>query len=128
MPTELQQRLACLLGELDISAGKLSRDMNHSPSYVASILNGHNKTPGQDFFDYMEVCFNVNPQWLKNGSGEMFREGGKQNNFSTASLFKFLTSLPTEEQEAIKVIIRALYFKQHRADRCQEEMASPPQK
>lgn len=107
----IKDRLAVLLKELDVKPGALSRNIGHSPSYIASILNGRNKSPGQDFYDYMEVCYNVNPKWLKHGEGEMFREGGKEDNFSAAALIKFLYSLPEEEQKAVKVILRALYRK-----------------
>ena len=104
----LRDRLDLILqadADLKITPGTISRDLGHTTPYIHMILNGKIQRPGDEFFDYFKVRFNVNPQWLHTGEGEMFLEGGRQNNTRQAVLFSKILMLEPQYRDAIILLI-----------------------
>lgn len=96
--SRLETILAELRKEYNISYIKLSRDMGKGQSYIGNILSGAIKEPSDDLYSYLQIRFNVNPEWLRTGKGDMFLEGGKVNHYSAASYTQMLYSLPEDER------------------------------
>lgn len=108
---ELSERLAMLFHELEgyrLSYIRMSRDMGKASSYVGSLLNGQNKSPSEDFYSYLQMRFNANPEWLRTGKGEMFLAGGKRNRYSAAAFTEMLYSLPEDERRLVQNMITIL--------------------
>ena len=107
----LSERLAMLFHELEgyrLSYIRMSKDMGKASSYVGSLLNGQNKSPSEDFYDYLQMRFNANPEWLRTGEGEMFLAGGKVNHYSAASYTQMLYSLPEDERILVQNMLTIL--------------------
>ncbi len=108
---ELRDRLCMVLkdfSELNLTLGMISNDLNHSSAYLNGICNGSNQKPDEPFYDYFRIRFNVNPFWLHNGKGEMYLEGGKQNNTKQAVLFSKILKLQPKHREAILLIVDSI--------------------
>ena len=94
---ELRDRLCMVLkdfSELNLTLGMISNDLNQKPD--------------EPFYDYFRIRFNVNPFWLHNGKGEMYLEGGKQNNTKQAVLFSKILKLQPKHREAILLIVDSI--------------------
>ena len=110
------QRLLALLAELNgfgLSNSQISLSMGKQRGYISNLLyrtstNTDAKIP-QDFVDYFQIRFNVNPAWLRAGEGEMFLSGGKKNHFADGGFIVQLQRLPPEAQESIKDLVKTLY-------------------
>lgn len=68
----LSNRLNQLISVLDIKKGDFAEKINFTPAYISMILSGKKENPSDRFYESLKREFNVNPYWLKNGSGEMF--------------------------------------------------------
>ena len=107
----LKDNLAAVLVELGgfgLSLSKISLELGRTRTYLNTILSGYNTNPSEEFYDYFEARFNVSPEYLRTGEGEMFLPGGKQNNYRKASLLAMLYALPEDEQELVFSLIRVL--------------------
>lgn len=113
---EFAERLRLLLKEIDISAAKLSRALGRTPTYVANILYDNNRSPNRAFYEYLEATYNVNPDWLKSGEGDMFLPGGKQYRLSAGIMVKRINSLPAEKREALMLILDDMVFASSHAE------------
>lgn len=94
---ELSERLAMLFHELEgyrLSYIRMSRDMGKASSYVGSLLNGQNKSPSEDFYSYLQMRFNANPEWLRTGKGDMFLEEASATATAPPPLRKCSTTFP----------------------------------
>ena len=107
----LKDNLAAVLAELkqyNVSLRKMSQEIGMNAGFLGNILAGNNQNPSDAFYDYFQVRFNVSPEYLRTGEGEMFLPGGKQNNYRKASLLAMLYALPEDEQELVFSLIRVL--------------------
>lgn len=115
-PKSRYQRLLALLAELNgfgLSNSQISLSMGKQRGYISNLLyrtstNADARIP-QDFVDYFQIRFNVNPAWLRAGEGEMFLAGGKKNHFADGGFIVQLQHLPPEAQESIKDLVKTLY-------------------
>ena len=48
------------------------KELNIRPAYISDLRSGKSKNPGSDFVLSIINKFNVNPEWLLNGQGEIF--------------------------------------------------------
>ncbi len=115
----MKERLLVLFAELDEYIGsfrRLSQDMGKSPSYIGNILATANdrNVLTDEFVNYFQARFNVNPEWLYNGSGDMFLEGGKTNHAASATFVTKFYQLSDDAQSALINMIDVLY--RHRND------------
>ena len=106
--SRLETILAELRKEYNISYIKLSRDMGKGQSYIGNVLSGAIKEPSDDLYSYLQIRFNVNPEWLRTGKGDMFLEGGKRNRYSAAAFTEMLYSLPEDERRLVQNMITIL--------------------
>lgn len=108
---ELSDRLSRILAEYsntNLKPGFISQELNNSKSYINNIRNGTNKNPSDAFYDYFKIRCNINPTWLRTGKGDMYLEGGKQNNTKQAVLFSKILKLQPKHREAILLIVDSI--------------------
>ena len=101
-------RLREFLLRQNLSAARLAVGAGFSVSYVRAILSGKIKTPNDRLFDYCQARYNLNPDWLRGLSDEMYLPGGPKNNYNAAHIVQIYNTLPREQQDAVVLFLRAL--------------------
>ena len=128
MKNTLQKRIEYLFADLGINQMDFSQRTGFGQSYISQILNGSKTNPSPRFFD--KVCreFNVSPQWLLDGNGDVYvlpdNIGGNGDAGSFAAGAEILAKyrlLPQTEQRIIEDMINALLVK---ADAGEEKKAA----
>ena len=71
LETSIGERLKELINRLSISQAEFGREIGVKPSTVSDWLKGRIK-PSTRTMKIIEEKFNVNPEWLREGKGEMF--------------------------------------------------------
>ena len=72
---EINERIKELRKALDLSQTEFGAALHVSRSVINNIERSSNATsPNELFIDNIITTFNVNPEWLLDGNGEMFRE------------------------------------------------------
>lgn len=107
----LCDRLNDLIKLLNIKKGDFAEKINFSQAYISMILSGAKQSPSDRFYESVKREFNVNIEWLKNGSGTMFCV--EESNLSTDDydLIQKYNQLPLSERKMIDNIIDAILFK-----------------
>lgn len=87
--SEKLTRLLEVVRELNVTKAMIARKARFSRSHVGSILEG--KTPiTEKFIAAMAMAFDVSPDWLRGGDGEMFRRSDRDEEESTQSINPFI--------------------------------------
>ena len=107
----LPQRLERLFIDLGINQIDFARRIGFTQPYLSQILNGSKKGPSPRFFDVVRREFNVNPEWLKTGKGEIFFIPGAEDNTEDAEILAKYRLLSEPQQRVIKDMIKALLIK-----------------
>lgn len=68
---DISKRIAKLIDSLQISKSDFARVLNISPAYVSKITNS-GSIPSDRLLEDICEKFNVNEDWLRTGTGEMF--------------------------------------------------------
>lgn len=77
-------RLKIARKELKLSQQEMAKKIDISQSYYSAIEKG--KRPLSDkVYKILSDIFNINIEWLENGKGDMFLNGGKSNNLYTTN-------------------------------------------
>jgi len=113
MKKPLAGRLDLLISNLGIKKMDFAKEIHFSQSYVSMVLNGTKTNPSSRFFDAICREFNVNPEWLKNGKGEMFIIPGLPAYSINTEIVAKIRLLPPDEQKMIEGIINAFLFKKN---------------
>ena len=71
LETSINERLKELINKLSISQAEFGREVGVKPSTVSDWLKGR-INPSTRTLKIIEQKFNVNPEWLREGKGEMF--------------------------------------------------------
>lgn len=108
MDKHMIERLVSLINELDVSYSALSEKMGYSRTYLQQTIEGRIGQPSDKMLAYLEAIHNVNVNWLIDGKGEMFLEGGKKYDDRITMMLRQLQSLPPTERDAAEVVLRAL--------------------
>jgi transcriptional regulator with XRE-family HTH domain len=109
--TTLPQRLERLFVDLGINQMEFSRKIGYGQSYVSLIINGGRNNPRPRFFDTVCREFNVNPEWLKTGKGDIYVIPGAEGQSEDAELMAKFRLLPKPEQRLIEDMVNALLYK-----------------
>lgn len=107
----IEDRIKMFLTEVGIKAHRLSLDMGYNGRYIQGFYGKTTGSLSDYFYEYVEVRFNVNPEWLREGTGEMFLPGGKTNRTKSAMILRKLNSLPQKESSMILDLLNALEFR-----------------
>ncbi len=65
----------------DKSGKSICKELNVRPQYLSDLRSGKSKNPNSDFVLNLINVFNLNPNWLLTGEGEMFQ--GKKEEVAT---------------------------------------------
>jgi len=107
----LADRLTLLISHLGIKKIDFSRKIHFSQSYTSMVLGGIKTNPSGRFYEAVCREFSVNPEWLKNGKGEMFTIPGLAASSIDAEILAKLRLLPPSEQQMIEGVINTLLMK-----------------
>ena len=117
MKNTLPKRLEYVFSDLGVNQTDFSQRTGFGQSYISQILNGSKTNPSSRF--YAIVCreYSINPDWLKNGKGEIYAVPGSadenensQQKQNSEIIAKYRL-LPKTEQQIIEDMINALLSK-----------------
>lgn len=75
MESKVNQRVKEVRIRLGLNQQELANDLNVTVVTISRIENGNNE-PRKKFIDRLCNTYNVSNEWIYNGTGEMFLEGG----------------------------------------------------
>lgn len=110
----LQKRLSQLISSLGIKKIDFARRIGFSQAYVSMLLTGQRKAPSDRFVDAVSREFQVSPEWLTEGKGDMFLYTSEDMSSSDMQLLRKYKKLPLREQGIIEEIVDAMLMKVHR--------------
>lgn len=95
----MNERLAMFLHAENMTAAKFAEILQVQPSSISHLLSGRNK-PNFDFIARMLKMFaDINPDWLINGIGNMYR-GNNGNNRENLATYKLeVNEVTTDKNE-----------------------------
>lgn len=105
---ELRDRLKMVFQTLNIKGVDFSEATGFSTGYISMILNpDSNKpvTPSTRFYRAAQREFNINPEWLEKGEGEMFCSEGNGLTPTQHQIIKKYYSISEESREVIDSIL-----------------------
>lgn len=101
-------RLEFLLSNLGVKQLDFAQQIGFAQSYISMILNGSKTSPRPRFYEAVAREFNVNPQWLRDGTGDVYSIPGLDLPVpNAAELFTKYCRLPPDEQAVVEKIINA---------------------
>jgi transcriptional regulator with XRE-family HTH domain len=86
------------LEKLGVTQQELAEKIGFTQSYISKILSGA-QIPSPRFFDVISHKLCLNPQWLREGAGEMFLAANGFSPQDAAMIAKY--RLLTEEEKAV---------------------------
>jgi transcriptional regulator with XRE-family HTH domain len=101
----LGDRLAFLISELGIMQKDFAHKVKYTQAYISMVLSGAKPSPGSRFIDAVCREFNVNPEWLTSGKGEVFTFPGVPLSSGKAEILAKFRLLPQDKQKVIEDII-----------------------
>lgn len=105
---ELKDRLRAVFQTLNIKNADFSEATGFSTSYVFMLLNPKSNkpvTPSARFYRAAQREFNINPEWLEKGEGEMFCSEGNGLTSTQHQLIKKYYSLSEGSRELVEAVI-----------------------
>jgi len=111
MKKTLAGRLDFLVSNLGIKQLDFARRIHFTQSYVSMVMNGAKTSPSPRFLDAICREFNVNPEWLANGKGDVYSIPGQSLPTEDAELVAKYRLLPASEQQIIENVINAFLLK-----------------
>jgi transcriptional regulator with XRE-family HTH domain len=107
----LSGRLERLFADLGINQMDFAHRTGYGQPYISQIMSGSRSNPSPRFFDIICREYNVNPEWLKTGKGDVYSlpDGAEQS--EDAEIMAKLHLLPKTEQRLIEDMINALLYK-----------------
>ena len=94
----LHERLEKLIKILGIRKGDFAERIGFSQSYISMILGQTKKNPSGRFYEAISREFQVNPDWLRFGAGNMFTMPESHLSPIDSDLLHKYKSLPLSEQ------------------------------
>lgn len=107
----LGQRLESLIKTIGIKKGDFAEKVGFSQAYISMIIGNAQRVPSDRFFESVKREFNVNIDWLKNGTGDMFIVDDPDFTPLEKELITKYNLLPLSERKVIDDIVDALLLK-----------------
>ena len=111
MKNSLPGRLEFLLADLGMNRVDFCQKTGFGQSYISQIMNGSRSNPSIRFFDIVCREFNVSPEWLKSGKGEIYALPDGDREKKNAEIMAKFNLLPESEQRIIEDLVNALLMK-----------------
>lgn len=99
------ERLRILLKELGLSQRQFAMKINLDAGYLSRIIQGKVNPPDRILL-LIENVFNVNKDWLENGTGEMFSNQGIS--LAKKQVLESIDTLNDEQVRAVSSFIKYL--------------------
>jgi transcriptional regulator with XRE-family HTH domain len=107
----LPERLERLFADLGINQIDFARKIGYGQPYISQIMNGSRSNPRPRFFDIVCREYNVNPEWLKTGKGDIYIIPGAEGQTEDAEIMAKFRLLSKSEQRLIEDMVNALLYK-----------------
>lgn len=102
----LAERVGAALSRPGITASKVAREVGITPSSVTQWKNGDTKNIASDILFDAARAFEVDPEWLATGKGEMVVDSAKDRLSNEGILVGILyQELPDHQKRMVKVLI-----------------------
>jgi len=111
MKNTLPKRLERIFSDLDVNQTEFSQRTGFGQSYISQIFNGSKTNPSSRFFSIVCREYSINPDWLKNGKGEIYITSGDSCEKQENEIIAKYRLLPKPEQRIIDDMINALLSK-----------------
>jgi len=117
MKNALSKRLEYIFSDLGANQTDFSLKTGFGQSYISQILNGSKTNPSSRFYDIVCREYSINPDWLKNGKGQIYSVSGgagEDEDFQPKQNSEIIAKyrlLPKKEQRIIEDMINALLSK-----------------
>ena len=111
MRKTLASRLEFIISNLGIKQLDFAQRIHFAQSYVSMVLNGSKTSPSSRFLDAVCREFNVNTEWLKNGTGDTYTIPGLPMQAEDAELLAKYHLLPNSEKKIVEEIVNAFLLK-----------------
>lgn len=108
--TMLKDRMQHLINVLDVKKGDFAKKIGFSQAYISRILSGVSLSPSPRFYETLKREYNVNPQWLKDGIGDIFIQNEVLSS-EDEEAFKKYNQLSSSERKIIVDIIDAMFMR-----------------
>ena len=116
----MNNRIKLLRKTLGLTQENFAQKIGITKSSVSLLESGQNKASSQTIFILCKE-FNVNEEWLRNGTGEMFNDEDKELEYYLGqisadsdefkrSLIKNICKLSPEEWETLKRVVTETYI------------------
>lgn len=99
-----------LINVLDVKKGDFAKKIGFSQAYISRILSGVSLSPSPRFYETLKREYNVNPQWLKDGIGDIFIQNEVLSS-EDEEAFKKYNQLSSSERKIIVDIIDAMFMR-----------------
>jgi len=116
MKKSLAGRLEYIISNLGIKQMDFAKRIHFTQSYVSMVLTGVKTSPSVRFMDAICREFNVNPEWLTNGKGDVYLIPGQSLPTEDAELMAKFRLLPPGEQQIVEEIINSFLLKSMTAE------------
>jgi len=111
MKKTLAGRLDFLISSLGIKQLDFAQRIHFTQSYVSMVLSGVKTSPSSRFLDAICREFNINPEWLASGKGDVYAIPGQSLPTEDAEMLAKYRLLPKSEQQIIEEVINAFLLK-----------------
>jgi len=111
MKNTLPKRLEYIFSDLGVNQMDFSQRTGFGQSYISQILNGSKTNPSSRFYAIVSREYSINPDWLKNGKGEIYATPCSTGENEDTEIIAKYRLLPISEQRIIKEMINALLSK-----------------
>lgn len=117
---KLSDRLLYLIESKSVTAYQISKDTGLGEPILSNILRGKTKSPSNNTLDILSNYFNVNKEWLKSGTGDIYKSAAvSENAVNTVSIDREVLQTIISQQETIRgqlKIIEKLMSKENQKD------------
>lgn len=117
---KLSDRLLYLIESKSVTAYKISKDTGLGEPILSNILREKTKSPSNNTLEILSNYFNVNKEWLKSGTGDIYKSTAvSENPDNTISIDREVLKTIISQQETIRSqlkIIEKLIDKDNKKD------------
>jgi transcriptional regulator with XRE-family HTH domain len=107
----LNVRLKVLVDNLGLKEKEFAHEIGFTQAYISMILTGKKTNPSQRFFDSISRRFDVNTEWLRDGTGKMFSICEQNLSIADAALLTKYRLLPAKERALIDDVVDAILLR-----------------
>ena len=115
----INKQIAALIHEKGMNKSQFAESINVSPQFISAVCTGTKQPSDRTIADICRV-YNVNEDWLRDGTGETFMKMSREETIAEyvgmstgghitdieESIIKFMVETPVEEWESLASALR----------------------